>query len=319
MSFAAPLVLLALIALPLAIGFYVAEHRRRSHKLTAMVSARMQKSMAPRQPGWRRHTPYVLLGLGLVALILAAARPQHAVEKPVKGATVMLVNDTSASMTSDDVSPSRLVAAKQAATSFLQRVSPSTQVGSVAFARHAMLLQSPTTDHALTQAAIDGIKSGGGGTAMGNALAVALRSIRSAPRLGGRRAPGSVILISDGAGNVGINPLTVAVRAKKEKVKIFTISIGTANGQAEIPHGGNMVLTAVPVDSTELWQIARASGGHAYYATDSATVTTIYNELATVLGHQQVEKLLIGFFAGAGLLLVALGAGLSLLWFARLA
>ena len=129
MSFAAPLVLLALIALPLAIGFYVAEHRRRSHKLTAMVSARMQKSMAPRQPGWRRHTPYVLLGLGLVALILAAARPQHAVEKPVKGATVMLVNDTSASMTSDDVSPSRLVGAQQAPTTMRKPVSPYTPGG----------------------------------------------------------------------------------------------------------------------------------------------------------------------------------------------
>lgn len=319
MSFAAPLVLLALIALPLAIGLYVAEHRRRTHKMAAMVSARMHRSVAPRQPGWRRHTPYVLLGLGLIALILAAARPQHAVEKPIEGATVMLVNDTSASMTSDDVSPSRLVAAQQAATSFLQHVSPSTQVGSVAFARHVTLLQAPTTDHSLTQSAIDGLKSGGGGTAMGNALAVALRAIRAAPELGGRRPPGSVILISDGAGNVGVNPLAVAARAKREKVKIFTISIGTANGQAEIPHGGSMVMTAVPVDSTELWQIARASGGHAYYATDSATVTMVYNDLATVLGHQRVENALVAFFAGAGLLLVALGAGLSLLWFARLA
>ncbi|MGH2861764.1 MAG: VWA domain-containing protein [Solirubrobacteraceae bacterium] len=319
MSFAAPLVLLGLIALPAAVGLYLAEHRRRSHKMAAMVSAKLFASVAPRNPGWRRHAPYALLGLGLVALILAAARPQHAVEQPVKGATVMLVNDTSASMASTDVSPSRLAAAKQAAISFLRHVSGSTQVGAIAFARHVLLLQSPTTDHSLTRAVIAGIKPGGGGTAMGDALARAVHSIKTAPKIGGKRSPGSVILISDGAGNVGVNPLAVAAQAKREKVKIFTISIGTAHGTAEIPHRSGPVVTAVPVDPTELWQIARASGGHAYRAVDSATLTSIYNDLAKVLGHHRVERLLIGFFAGAGLLLVAFGAALSLLWFARLA
>ena len=318
MSFATPIVLLALIALPLAALLYAAEHRRRTHKMAAMVAAKMRASVAPRSPGWRRHAPYVLLGLGLIALILAAAGPQQATEKPVKGATVMLVNDASASMTSNDVSPTRLEAAKQAAMSFLAHVSPATQVGSISFARHVLLQQTPTTDHSLTQAAIEGIKPAGGGTAMGPALQQALHSIKTAPRLGGAHAPGSVILISDGAGNVGINPLAVAAQAKHQKVKIFTISIGTTQGTAEIPHPGGPVLTAVPVDSTELWQIARGSGGQAYNAADPITLTTIYNNLAKVLGHQRIEQRITGFFAGAGLLLVALGAGLSLLWFARL-
>ena len=63
----------------------------------------------------------------------------------------------------------------------------------------------------------------------------------------------------------------------------------------------------------------RASGGRAYRAPDSATLGAIYSTLAKVLGHHRVEQLLTGFFAGAGLLLVALAVGLSLLWFARLA
>lgn len=319
MSFAAPLVLLGLIALPAAMVLYTAEHRRRSHKMAAMVSAKMRRSMAPRQPGWRRHAPYVLFALGLLALILAAARPQNGQEKPIKGATVMLVNDTSASMTSNDVPPSRLEAAKTAALSFLAHVSPSAQVGSIEFARHVTLLQTPTTDHALTRAAIASIKTGGGGTAMGDALAAAVRAVKAAPKVGGKHAPGSIILISDGAGNVGVNPVTVAARAKREKVKIFTISIGTANGSAMIPQPGGPVQTAVPVDPTELFQIASTSGGHPYSAADTTTLTSIYNNLASVVGHQLVEKSLLGFFAGAGLLLVALGAGLSLLWFARLA
>jgi Ca-activated chloride channel family protein len=318
-SFATPIVLLGLVALPAALWLYLAEHRRRTHTLIALVDAKMHPSLAPRVPGWRRHAPYVLFGLGLVALILAAAGPRHAVLKPVKGATVMLVNDTSASMTSNDVSPSRLEAAKEAAYSFLSHVSPSTQVGSIAFARRVLLLQSPTTDHSLTRAAVASIKPGGGGTAMGDALAEALRAVRAAPKLGGKRPPGSVILISDGAGNIGVNPVSVAAQAKREKIKIFTISIGTPNGSAEIPHPSGAVLTAVPVDPTELWQIAETSGGARYDAADSATVTSIYNDLAQVVAHERLEKLLTGFFAGAGLLLIALGVALSLWWFARLA
>ena len=319
MSFGAPLVLLGLIALPAAAVIYVAEQRRRARAMSAFVATALLASVAPRRPGWRRHAPYALLGLGLLALILAAARPQRAVQRPLKGATVMLVNDSSASMTSDDVKPSRLGAAKQAAADFLKQVSASTQVGSIAFARHVLLLQSPTTDHSLTRAAITGIKTGGGGTAMGEALAQALQSIRGAPKLDGKRPPGSVILISDGAGNLGVNPVTVAAQAKHEKIKVFTISIGTSHGYAEIPHRHGTVRTAVPVDPTELGQIAAASGGRAYRAPDSATLTAIYADLAKVLGHRRVEQLLTGFFAGAGLVLVAIGTGLSLLWFARLA
>jgi Ca-activated chloride channel family protein len=318
-SFAAPLVLLVLLALPVAVAIYVSEHRRRSHKMEAMVAAKMRGSVAPRSPGWRRHLPYALLGLGLVALILAAAKPQRAVLKPVKGATVMLVNDTSASMSSNDVPPSRLAAAKQAAASFLQHVSPTTQVGSIAFARHVLLLQSPTTDHSLTSAAVAGIKQGGGGTSMGAALAEALHAVRTAPRVGDKRPPGSIILISDGASNLGLNPVEVAGRARHAKVKIFTISIGTATGTAMVPTRNGPMQTAVPVDSTELFQIARTSGGTPYTAADAATVTSIYNNLASVLAHQRIEDGIAGFFAGVGLVLVALGAALSLWWFARLA
>jgi Ca-activated chloride channel family protein len=318
-SFAAPLVLLGLIALPAAAALYVGEQRRRARAMSAFVSSALLASVAPRQPGWRRHAPYALLGLGLIALIIAAARPQRGIELPVKGATVMLVNDTSASMTAQDVKPSRLGAAKAAATSFVARASPSTQVGSIAFARHVLLLQSPTTDHALVRSAIRSIQTEGGGTAMGNALQQALTSIKNAPKLSGKRPPGSVILISDGAANTGINPVQVAASAKHARVKIFTISIGTAHGVAEIPHKNGPVRTQVPVDPTELGQIAAASGGRAYRAPDATTLDSIYTSLAKVLGHRHAEQLLVGFFAGAGLVLIALGTALSLMWFARLA
>lgn len=319
MSFAAPLVLLGLVALPLLAALYANEQRRRARVAAAFVSAPLLASVAPVRPGWRRHAPYILLALGVAALIVAAARPRRTIQVPIHGATVMLVNDVSASMTSTDVRPSRLSAAKRAAESFLKRVTPSTQVGSIEFARHPTLLQSPTTDHAVTRAAIAGIRPGGGGTAMGNALVLALDAIRSAPRLHGKRAPGSVILISDGAANVGVSPVAVAQNAKRQHVRIDTISIGTSHGTAEIPKRSGEVRTAVPVDPTELRQIAAASGGHAYRAPDETTVSEIYESLATVLAHRRGEQDLTGYVAGAGLVLVALGVALSLTWFGRLA
>ncbi len=319
MSFGAPLVLLGLVALPALAALYGSEQRRRAAAMSAFVATPLLASVAPRRPGWRRHAPYGLLALGIAGLILAAARPQHAVQRPVADATVMLVNDISASMTATDVKPSRLVAAKRAATSFVQRLTPAIRVGSIEFARHPVLLQGPTTDHVLARSAIASIRPGGGGTAMGNALELALSQIKLAPKLGAKRPPGSVILISDGAANVGTDPVTVAGQAKRQHVRIYTISVGTARGFATIPHRNRKVTTAVPVDPTELGQIARASGGHAYLAPDSATLGAIYSDLAKALSHRRVEQLLVGFFAGAGLLLVALAAGLSLLWFARLA
>jgi Ca-activated chloride channel family protein len=318
-SFAAPLVLLGLIALPALAALYVVEQRRRARVARAFVSEPLLASVAPHRPGWRRHLSYVLLGLGLAALNLALAKPQRPVVKPVAHATVMLANDVSDSMTATDVAPSRLVAAKQAATDFIQHLKPSVRVGSLRFARRPLLLQSPTTDHALTRAAIAQLQPDGEGTAIGQALQLSLGAIRAVPKIRGKRPPGATILISDGASNAGVSPLVLARQARKDHIPIFTISIGTSHGTIQLQRGGQSVTSKVPVDPTELSQIAAASGGHAYRAADSSTVRAIYSRLATELSHKRVEEQLVGEFVGAGLLLLALSGAFSLLWFRRLA
>ncbi len=230
----------------------------------------------------------------------------------------MLANDVSNSMKSTDVQPSRLVAAKRAATSFVKGVTSQIQVGSIEFARKPTLLQSPTTDHRQTTAAIAGLKPGGGGTAIGEALELALAAIKSAPKIAGKHAPGAIVLISDGASNVGVSPLSVAQEAKKRHVPVYTVSIGTAHGTIQIERGGHSVTTPVPVDPTELHEIAAESGGHPYRAADSATVHEIYERLAKKLGETHVQRSLTGFAIGIALALIALAGGLSLLWFGRL-
>jgi Ca-activated chloride channel homolog len=318
-SFAAPLVLLGLLALPVAAALYVRERRRQAGAARAFVSAPLTASVAPRRPGWRRHAPYVVLGLGLAVLIVAAARPQRSIAKPIKGATVMLVNDVSDSMQSTDVKPSRLAAARRAGLEFARGLPEPALIGSIEFARRPTLLQSPTTDRSLIRGALAQVKPGGGGTATGEALELALNAIKGAPKIDGKRPPAAIVLISDGAANVGVGPVQVAREAHTQHVRIYTIAVGTSHGTIPFKRDGEVVTTPVPVDSTELAEVASASGGHAYRAADATTVDAIYTSLAKRLGHKHTEQQLLAPVAGVGLALLAAGAALSLLWFARIA
>ena len=115
-----------------------------------------------------------LFALALAALIVAVARPQRSVAKPVTNGAVMLADDTSSSMQATDVSPSRLQAALGAARRFLGDVPNTVQVGLLEFARTPTVLESPTTNHALTGSALSRAPRTSGGTAVGQALITAV-------------------------------------------------------------------------------------------------------------------------------------------------
>jgi Ca-activated chloride channel family protein len=230
----------------------------------------------------------------------------------------MLANDVSSSMTATDVRPSRLVAAQRAAERFLAGAPSSVQVGQIEFARRPILLQSPTADHSLTRAAIAQLRPGGGGTAIGDAIATALHVLTTLAPKGAKRPPSAIVLLSDGTSNVGINPLTAAREAKAQHIPIYTIALGTPNGTIPIKRGSQTINTPVPVSAEELGQIASSSGGRAYTASDSAKASAVYAELATRLGHKKVKRELTADFAGGGLVLLLLGSALSLRWFGRL-
>jgi Ca-activated chloride channel family protein len=191
-------------------------------------------------------------------------------------------------------------------------------VGQIEFARRPILLQSPTTDHALTEAAIAQLRPGGGGTAIGDAITTALHVLTTLPEKAGKRPPGAIVLLSDGASNVGTDPLAAARQAKADHIAIYTIAIGTVHGTIPITRKGQTVTTPVPVSPQELGQIASASGGRAYTAADSAKASAVYAHLAIALGHKKVKRELTAGFAGGGLVLLLVGSGLSLLWLGRL-
>ena len=95
MTFGSPLVLLALVLLPVAIARYVSGERARRRAASEFASTRLMASIAPTRPGWRRHVPLALYALALAALIVAAAKPRTTRAVPVEQATVMLLNDVS--------------------------------------------------------------------------------------------------------------------------------------------------------------------------------------------------------------------------------
>ncbi len=212
MNFVDPAVLIALVAIPLLIGWYVRQQRHRTSAAAAFSAPALSASVTPHRPRWRRHIPMLAFAAALAVLIVAAARPERTIAVPVDTGSIMLANDTSGSMAATDVKPTRLAAAEKAANRFLAGVPASMRVGLIEFNTRVALLQSPTTDHPLVSSALAQLRVTGG-TAIGDALRTALHTLASVPKEGGKRPPGAIVLLSDGASDVGSDPITAAQQA----------------------------------------------------------------------------------------------------------
>jgi Ca-activated chloride channel family protein len=317
MSFAAPLVLLALLAIPLVLSWYLGQQRRRARAAAAFVAEPLVPSVAPGSPGWRRHAPMLAFVVALAVLIVAAARPQRSVAVPVTDGAVMLVDDVSSSMAATDVAPSRLGAAERAAGAFISSVPASIRVGLLEFNQKPILLQSPTTDHALARSTLGQLRAGGH-TAIGDAINQATGILTSLRTPSGKRPPGAIVLLSDGTSTTGADPLAAARQAASQHIPIYTVALGTQHGTITVPHGRTTATVPVPLSSQELGQIARQSGGREFTVADAGGLSTVYAHLAAQLGHKQVKREITASFAGGGLVLLLLGSALSLRWFGRL-
>jgi len=317
-SFASPLLLLALVLVPLGLLLAVRGERRRCRAAALFATPQTFPSVAPRQPGWRRHAPLALHGLAMTGLIVALARPQASVAVPVERASIVLATDHSGSMQATDVAPSRLVAARTAGEDFLEAVPARVRVGAVAFNHQARAIQSPTTDRARVREALAQALRPSGGTATGDALAAALGMLRAQEGPDGRRPPGAIVLLSDGTATHGQDPLLIAEEARRARVPIYTVALGTQTGTIEVPApGGGTRAQRVPPDVAALRRIAERSGGQAFTAADADDLATVYERLGSQVATREEPREITAAFAGGALALVAGGAGLSLLWFRR--
>ena len=318
MTFAAPLVLLALLALPLLLVWYAGQQRTRRAAAAAFAAPRMLPSVAPRRPRWRRHLPMLAFALALALLVLAAARPQRTVAVPVDHAAIMLATDISGSMQATDVQPNRLVAAKRAARMFLDRVPARVNVGVMAFNQSPSVLQSPTLDRAEARDAIDRMTVSGG-TATGEAIAAAVTALQNVPGVNGRRPPGAVVLISDGGSDFGRDPVAAAQAAARLHIPVYTVALGTDHGTIQVRGANGTTRTVrVPPDPQALAAIAHASGGQTFTAASTEGLSAVYERLGSQLGRRERRRQVTSAFAAGGLVLLLAGAGLSLRWFGRL-
>ena len=301
MSFVSPLALLFLLAVPLALLAHVmAGRRRRRYPVRFPAFATLAAVAAP-EPRWRRHVPAGLLALALAALAVSLARPERTVQVPVERASVVLVTDISRSMSATDVSPTRLEAARGAAESFLDKVPDELRVGLVAFSDSAQTLQTPTTDHDAVSSALELLQPIAG-TATGAGLGTALDDLKVRPGEGSqRRPPAALVLLSDGSATDGAAADQVAEEARRQRVPIYTVALGTPDGEIEI-QGRTL---RVPPDPAALQRIAETSGGQAFEAEDADQLDAVYDRLGSQIGTKPEKQEITSVFAGGALLLLA--------------
>jgi Ca-activated chloride channel family protein len=312
-----PLFLLGLLAIPLLAWLYVAHERRRRSGHEAFALPAMVPSVAPARPGWRRHLPVALYTLALAALIVALARPQTTVAVDAEQATVLLVTDQSGSMQATDVAPSRLVAARDAANAFLDRVPDKVRVGAIAFNQGVRVLQTPTTDREALREALDGVRPAGS-TATGEALSVALQVAQRPVTPGAKPPPAAIVLLSDGKSVTGRDPVEIARDAATAKVPIYTISLGTPEGTITSRRKNGTTFTEpVPPDPETMRQVAEISGGRAFSAKDAAALDSVYKRLGTQVTRKKRKREVTAGFAGGALLFVLLGGAAGLRFFGR--
>ena len=335
-----------MLALPLLPALYLWLLRRRAKPALVYSSLRVVREAASRP--WRRHVPPALIFLALALLLLALARPTAPVPLPWAKSTILLAIDISRSMRVDDVKPTRMVAAQEAAKAFVGEVPKHIEVGLVTFAGSAQVAQRATLDRPALTGAIDAIQMQLG-TAIGNAIVVCLAELfpdhgidLGEMTFGARRQqagsldekagkarpkeiapvpPGSyesaaIILLSDGRRTTGVDTLEAAKMAADRGVRIYVVGLGTPDGHTAMGEGMAMYLQ---LDEPMLRNVAQVTGGEYHHAGTADALRNVYRNLGSRLQVSKRDTELTGLLALAAALLLVAGAGLSVLWFGRVA
>jgi Ca-activated chloride channel family protein len=266
---------------------------------------------------------------------VALARPQGVVSLPREEGTVILAFDVSGSMAADDLKPTRIAAAKAAATDFVEQQPASVVVGVVAFSDSGLSVQAPTNDQASVLAAINRLAPERG-TSLGQGIRASLQTISLAesppaqnyysnrspaptptpsPVPAGTHTSAVIVLLTDGENNESPDPATEAQAAADQGIRIFTVGLGSPAGTT-VNLNGFQVHTQL--NEPLLQQIADTTHGTYFRAEDAQQLHSIYANLDTrlIVEPQKIE--ITALFAGASILLLAAGGMASILWLGRL-
>ena len=349
MRFIWPSLLWLQVLLPLLVLMYLWLLRKKRKTTVRLASLQVARLALGRGPGWRRHVPPLLLLLAVAAGLVAVARPTATITLPLSERTIMLAMDVSGSMRAEDVKPNRLVASQEAAKAFVSSLPREVRVGVVAFAGTAAVVQAPTTSRDDVIAAIDRFQLQRG-TATGSGIILSLATLfpdhgieiqhvtgqRNFPGGNGKDSkdikkadkpaftpvpPGSynsaaIIMLTDGQRTTGPDPLDAAKMAADRGIRVYTVGVGTTSGETIGFEGWSM---RVRLDEETLKNISVLTHGEYFYAGTAEDLKKVYEGLSSRMVVERKETEISALFAALGALLSVLAAGLSVLWFGRVA
>lgn len=282
--FAAPHYLLLLLLIPfffLGMGLWLWGRRRRLRRFgdEALVNELM--------PSWSRGKLWVrtvLLSLAFFFFVIGLSRPQIGAklkDHKIKGAEIMIVLDVSNSMLAQDYSPDRLERAKLAISRITDKLKDD-RIGLIVFAGTSFVQLPITSDYVSAKMFLNSISTESipiQGTAIGDAISTAVRGF-SAQSEHSR----AIIVITDGE-NHEDDAVAAAKQAAEAGIKVYTIGVGSADGQPIPMNGellkdkdGNIVVTRLDEDT--LRKVASAGGGaYVHAGNDEFGLTPIISDI----------------------------------------
>jgi len=335
-----------LLAVPVLVAAYFYLLRRKQQAALRYASLSMVKEAMGPGHRFRRHIPPLLFLLALIVMIIAIARPAAIVTLPSQHQTIILAMDVSGSMRAMDVQPDRISAAQAAAKAFVTDQPSNVRIGVVSFAATASVVQPPTQNREDILAAIDRFQLQRG-TAIGSGIILSLATIfpeagievssliygRDTPRgipldqahktekpaftpvPPGSYTSAAIILLTDGQRTTGPDSIEAARMAADRGVRVFTVGIGTTNGETIGFEGWSM---RVRLDEETLKTIANMTRGEYFYAGTATDLKKVYQSLNSRLELEKKNMEISALFSAAAAVVALISGLLSLLWFNRI-
>lgn len=323
----------SLLLIPIFIWLYVRLMRRRQQTVSNLGPLGVVQNTSGQDLGRRRHIVPALFLIGLSFLLFSLSRPELPISLPRIEGTVILAFDVSTSMTADDLEPTRMEAAKEAARKFVENQPSTIKLGVVAFGNGGLIIQPPTDIQADVLAAIERVTPQGG-TSLGQGIYTALNAAagepvsleqitfedgnlpEDAPALELEDYSSAVIMLLTDGENLGPpEPLDVAQLAADAGVRIYPVGIGSNEGAVIEVEGFNVVTR---LNEPVLQDIASLTNGRYYPAADEESLQEIYESVDLQFTIKGESMEITSILAGIGAFFFLLGGALSMLWFGRI-